>query len=59
LSLSTDVLQGALRLLFLLDRAGTAPRPGSAAEAAGAVAVMESEKRLPGHCESIQRTLAK
>lgn len=46
MTLNTDVLQGALRLLFLLDRAGTTPRPESPAEAAGAVAVIEAEKKL-------------
>jgi hypothetical protein len=41
-----SVLQGALRLLFLLDRAGAPPVPDSPAAKAGAVSVIESEKKL-------------
>lgn len=44
--MDVDALQGALRLLFLLDRAGIAPAPGSHAERAGAVAVITSERKL-------------
>ena len=44
--MDVDVLQGALRLLFLLDRAGSPPRPDSPAATAGAVAVIEAEKKL-------------
>lgn len=44
--MDVDALQGALRMLFLLDRAGTPPPPGSHAAAAGAVAVITSERKL-------------
>ena len=44
--MDVSVLQGALRLLFLLDRAGSAPVAGSPAAKAGVVAVIEAEKKL-------------
>jgi hypothetical protein len=44
--MDVDALQGALRMLFLLDRAGSPPQPGSHAEAAGAVAVITAERKL-------------
>lgn len=44
--LDVDSLQGALRMLFLLDRCGEAPAPGSHAAAVGAVAVITAEKKL-------------
>lgn len=39
-------LQGALRLLFLLDRVGGQPASGSHAERAGAVAIIQAERKL-------------
>lgn len=44
--MDVEALQGALRMLFLLDRAGSPPRSGSRAEAAGAVAVITAERKL-------------
>jgi hypothetical protein len=44
--MDVDVLQGALRLLFLLDRAGAVPLPEGRPAKAGAVAVIESETKL-------------
>lgn len=44
--LDVDALQGALRMLFLLDRCGEPPAPGSHAAAIGAVAVIRAEKKL-------------
>ena len=44
--MKTEALQGALRMLFLLDKAGSLPAPGSHAQTVGAVAVIASEKRL-------------
>ncbi len=44
--MNVSVLQGALRLLFLLDRAGAPPSQGSPASEAGAVAVVKSETKL-------------
>jgi len=44
--LDTDALQGAMRMLFLLDRCGQPPTAGSHADSAGAVAVITSEKKL-------------
>lgn len=44
--MDVTALQGALRLLFLLDRAGVAPPPGSRGQALGAVAVIEAERKL-------------
>jgi len=41
-----EALQGALRMLFLLDRAGVPPRPGTRAHQIGAVAVIEAERKL-------------
>lgn len=44
--MDVDALQGALRMLFILDRAGIAPAPGSLAEKIGAVAVIEAERKF-------------
>jgi hypothetical protein len=44
--MDVDALQGAMRMLFLLDRAGSSPQPGSHAESAGAVSVISSERKL-------------
>ena len=44
--LDIEALQGALRMLFLLDRCGHTPVAGSHAESAGAVAVITAEKKL-------------
>ena len=44
--MSTEALQGALRMLFLLDKAGSPVVPGGSATPAGAVAVIDSEKKL-------------
>lgn len=44
--MSTEALQGALRMLFLLDKAGSPVIAGGSATPAGAVAVIESEKKL-------------
>jgi hypothetical protein len=44
--LDIEALQGALRILFLLDRCGHIPAAGSHAESAGAVAVITAEKKL-------------
>ena len=44
--LDTEALQGAIRMLFLLDRCGHAPAAKSHAESAGAVAVITAEKKL-------------
>lgn len=44
--LDVDALQGALRMLFLLDRCGEPPAAGSPAATAGAVAVITAEKKL-------------
>lgn len=44
--MDVEALQGALRMLFLLDRAGVPPAVGSRAEAAGAVAVIAAERKL-------------
>ena len=44
--MDVEALQGALRMLFLLDRAGVAPAPGSRAERDGAVAVIAAERKL-------------
>ena len=44
--MNTETLQGALRMLFLLDEAGSPPAPGSHAQQVGAVAVIFSEKKL-------------
>lgn len=44
--LDTEALQGAIRMLFLLDRCGQAPVRGSHAQSAGAVAVITAEKKL-------------
>lgn len=44
--LDTEALQGAIRMLFLLDRCGQAPAAGSHADLAGAVAVISAEKKL-------------
>lgn len=44
--LDVEALQGALRMLFLLDRCGRSPAPGSHAAEIGAVAVIAAEKKL-------------
>jgi len=44
--LDVDALQGALRMLFLLDRCGEPPAAGSHAATVGAVAVVAAEKKL-------------
>lgn len=44
--MDVEALQGALRMLFLLDRAGSPPQRGTHAEAAGAVAVITAERKL-------------
>lgn len=44
--MSTEALQGALRMLFLLDEAGTPVVPGGTAQPAEAVTVIESERKL-------------
>lgn len=44
--LDVDALQGALRMLFLLDRCGESPAAGSPAATAGAVAVIRAEKKF-------------
>lgn len=44
--LDVDALQGALRMLFLLDRCGEPPAAGSRAATVGAVAVIKAEKKL-------------
>lgn len=44
--LDVEALQGALRMLFLLDRCGEPPPAGSHATAVGAVAVIMAEKKL-------------
>lgn len=44
--MDVDALQGALRMLFLLDRAGVSPDEGSYAERVGAVAVISAERKL-------------
>ena len=44
--MSTETLQGALRMLFLLDKAGLPPSSSGSAPPAGAVAVISSEKKL-------------
>lgn len=43
---NVNALQGALRMLFLLDEAGVPPAPGSRAEQAGAVAMITAERKL-------------
>lgn len=44
--MNTESLQGALRMLFLLDKAGSPPVSGKHAQKVGAVAVINSEKKL-------------
>ena len=44
--MNTEILQGALRMLFLLDKAGLPPWSSGSAQPAGAVAVISSEKKL-------------
>lgn len=44
--LDVEALQSAIRMLFLLDRCGEPPAPGSHAAAVGAVAVITAEKKL-------------
>lgn len=44
--LDVAALQGALRMLFLLDRCGEPPTAGSRAATAGAVAVIRAEKKF-------------
>ena len=44
--MSTETLQGALRMLYLLDKAGTLVAPGGTAQPADAVAVIDSEMKL-------------
>ena len=44
--MSTETLQAALRMLFLLDKAGLHPSSSGGAPPAGAVAVISSEKKL-------------
>lgn len=44
--LDVDALQGALRMLFLLDRCGEYPAAGSPAATPRAVAVIRAEKKL-------------
>ena len=44
--MSDEALQGALRMLFLLDKAGTPVAPGGGDHPANAVAVIESEMKL-------------
>lgn len=44
--LDVEALQGALRMLFVLDRCGEPPAAGSHAAGVGAVAVITAEKKL-------------
>ena len=44
--MSTETLQGALRMLYLLDKAGGPVAPGGIAQPADAVAVIDSEMKL-------------
>lgn len=44
--LAVEALQGALRMLFLLDRCGDPPTAGSHAAQVGAVAVITAEKKF-------------